>query len=390
MTELSGRAAIVGIGRTEGPRTPGVNSLQLHADVARKAIVDAGLKLADIDGVLTAGCDEPTYCEEVAHSAVLSEYMGLKPRFTYTIDLGTPVFAKMVEVAATAIAAGLCHTVLLACAEPTVSRASRTQAVEKMTAFGHPEFELPYGVSIPAFYALIARRHMHEHGTTSAQMARVAVAMRRHAALNPWARFRDPITVEDVLKSPMIADPLHRLDCSITTDGGGALIVTSSECARDLAHPPILCLGAGQGYSHEHLVAAPSLTSFATVESGRDAFAMAGCTPVDIDVAFLYDNFTIAVISQLEDLGFCAPGEGGAFVEAGHIDLGGRLPVNPNGGLLSEAHPGRPGGILHLIEAVAQLRGTCGARQVADAGTALVHGVGGIMSNHATVILGRA
>ena len=383
------QVAIVGVARTEAPWTPGKTSLQLHGELGRAALQDAGLAKHEVDGVLTAGCDEPTYCEDVAHSAVFAEYIGLRPRFIYTVDLGTPVFAKMVEIAATAIRAGQCDTVLMASAEPTVSRASRASALTKMSSFGHPEFELPYGVSIPAFYALIARRHMHEFGTTPAQLARVAVAMRRHAAGNPAARYREEITVEDVLDSPLIADPLHRLDCCVTTDGGGALVLTSLERARDLKHHPIVVLGAGQAFSHEHLVAAPSLTSFIDAATAAAPFQAAGVTPADIDVALLYDNFTISVIVQLEDLGFCGRGEGGAFVEAGHIDLGGRLPVNPHGGLMSESHPGRPGGIIHLIEAVLQLRGGAGPRQVDGARVALVHGVGGVMSNHATAILGR-
>ena len=387
MNSISARTAVVGVARSETPFTPGKTSLQLHAEYAREAIADAGLAPSDIDGVLTAGCDEPTYCEDVAHSAVLCEYMGLRPRFTYSVDLGTPVFAKMVEIAATAITSGRCRTVLIACAEPTVSRASRRGAVEKMASFGHPDFELPWGVSIPAFYALIARRHMHEFGTTPEQLAQVAVTMRRHAGLNPGARFREPISVEDVLESRLIADPLHKLDCCITTDGGGAVVVTSSERARDLRRPPVLILGTAQGFSHEHLVAAPSLTSFG--DAPASAFAMAGLDPDDVDVAMLYDNFTISVVLQLEDLGFCTKGEGGAFVEEAGIGLDERLPVNPHGGLLSESHPGRPGGISHLVEAVVQLRDDAGPRQVDGADVALVHGVGGIMSNHATAILGR-
>ncbi len=389
MTRLAEKAAIVGVARTEGPWTPGKSSLQLHAELSRAALEDAGLTKDDIDGVLTAGCDDPTYCEDVAHSAVFCEYMGVKPRFTYAVELGTPVFVKMVEIAALAIGAGLCNTVLIASAEPTVSRSSRRKALTKMASFGHPEFELPYGVSIPSFYALIARRHMHEYGTTSEQLACVAVAIRRHAALNPSARYREEITIEDVLASPMISDPLHRLDCCVTTDGGGALVLTSLERALDLKQRPVLVLGTGQGFSHEHLIAAPSLTSFLDTETDATAFGLAGMTPQDVDLALLYDNFTISVLIQLEDLGFCERGESGPFVEAGHIDLGGCLPVNPHGGLLSESHPGRPGGIIHLIEAVLQLRGIAGPRQVGDARVALVHGVGGVMSNHATAILGR-
>jgi acetyl-CoA acetyltransferase len=383
------RVAIAGVARSEGPWTPGKTSLQLHAELARAALDDAGLAKGEVDGVLTAGCDDPTYCEDVAHSAVFCEYMGLSPRFTYTVDLGTPVFVKMVEIAALAINAGLCETVLMASAEAPVSRGSRRGAVEKMTAFGHPEFELPYGVSIPAFYAMIARRHMHDFGTTPEQLARVAVAMRRHAARNPFARYRDEITVADVIASPMISDPLHRLDCCVTTDGGGALVVTSLERARDLRQHPVVLLASAQGFSHEHLIAAPSLTGFLERRARSELYAAAGLAPQDLDLALLYDNFTISVLVQLEDLGFCAPGESGTLVESGHIDLGGPLPVNPHGGLLSESHPGRPGGIIHLIEAVLQLRGGAGARQVSDARLALVHGIGGIMSNQAAAILAR-
>ncbi len=389
MTRFGDKCAVVGIARTEQPWTPNKTSMDLHAELSRTALEDAGLTKNDVDGVLTAGCDDPTYCEDVAHSAVFCEYMGLKPRFTYSVDLGTPVFAKMIEIAAVAISAGLCNTMLIVSAEPTVSRGSRSEAVEKMTSFGHPEFELPYGISIPAFYALVARRHMEVFGTTEEQLGRVAVAMRNHAALNPSARYRDRISVEDVLASPLIADPLHRLDCCVTTDGGGALLVTTLERARDLKQHPVVIIGSGQGFSHEHLIAAPSLTGFLDEKTRSDMFASAGVSPDDMDLALLYDNFTISVLIQLEDLGFCKPGTAGPFVESGGIDLGGHLPVNPHGGLLSESHPGRAGGIMHLIEAILQLRRTAGPRQVVDAELALVHGVGGILSNQATAIFAR-
>ena len=389
MTRFGDKCAVVGIARTEQPWTPNKTSMDLHAELSRTALEDAGLTKNDVDGVLTAGCDDPTYCEDVAHSAVFCEYMGLKPRFTYSVDLGTPVFAKMIEIAAVAISAGLCNTMLIVSAEPTVSRGSRSEAVEKMTSFGHPEFELPYGISIPAFYALVARRHMEVFGTTEEQLGRVAVAMRNHAALNPSARYRDRISVEDVLASPLIADPLHRLDCCVTTDGGGALLVTTLERARDLRQHPVVIIGSGQGFSHEHLIAAPSLTGFLDEKTRSDIFASAGVSPDDMDLALLYDNFTISVLIQLEDLGFCEPGTAGPFVESGGIDLGGHLPVNPHGGLLSESHPGRAGGIMHLIEAILQLRRTAGPRQVVDAELALVHGVGGILSNQATAIFAR-
>ena len=208
------RSAIVGMARTRTPFVKNRTSLQMHTDLAIEAAQDAGVRKAEIDGVLTAGCDDPTYCEDVAHSAVFCEYAGLKPRYTYTVDIGTPAFAKMIEIGADALAARRCNVLLIACAEPTVSKGSRKSAVEKMAAFGHPEFEVPFGVSIPAFYGLIARRFMHEFGLTQEQMATVAVTMREHASRNPASRFRDPITVADVISSPMIGERRVREDVS--------------------------------------------------------------------------------------------------------------------------------------------------------------------------------
>jgi acetyl-CoA acetyltransferase len=249
------------------------------------------------------------------------------------------------------------------------------------------QFETPYGDLSPiSGYAMAAMRHMYEYGTTSEQLAEVAVSTRRWAALNPRALMREPIAVEDVLQSPMISSPLHRLDCCVMTDGGGAVVVTSAERARDLRKPPVYVLGSGFSATHHTITQMENLTTSGAVESGRRAFRMAGVTPDDIDVVEIYDSFTISVVMALEDLGFCKKGEGGAFVEGGRLGPGGELPTDTSGGGLSYTHPGAFGLFL-IIEAVRQLRGEGGPRQVPDAKLALVHGIGGWLSSPTTLIL---
>jgi acetyl-CoA acetyltransferase len=230
---------------------------------------------------------------------------------------------------------------------------------------------------------------MHAYGTTSEQLAAVAVACRKHASLNPAAQMRQPITIDDVLNSKMIAHPLHLLDCSLVSDGGAAIVMTSAERAKNFKNKPVYILGVGEGHSHEHISQARSLTTSAAKEAGERAYAMAGLGPKDIDVAELYDCFTPVVVIELEDLGFCPKGEGGRFVEGGRIELGGELPVNTHGGLMSHCHPGHPGSLFSITEAVHQLRSECGPRQVKEAEISLVHGQGGIMSTHCTMILGK-
>ena len=249
----------------------------------------------------------------------------------------------------------------------------------------HPEYEAPYGPLIPTLYALVAQRHMHEYGTTPEQMAEVAVAIRGHAALNPLAHKREPIMVADVLNSKMITTPLHMLDCAIVSDGAAAFVVSSHPGKKK----PVKLLGQGYGFTHAYIGEHDNIVNAGAVQSGREAFAMAGVKPADIDVAELYDCFTITVIAELEDLGFCPKGEGGRFVEGGRIRLGGELPVTTHGGLLSAVHPGLAGGMFHVVEAVRQLRGEAGARQVPGAELVLAHGNGGIIGIHCTLILGK-
>lgn len=381
---LRNRAAIVGVGESEIGKVAHMTGLGLNAQAARRALDDAGLKISDIDGLLTAySFTEPYFML----GSVLAEYLGLKPRYSASLVAGGASPAIMLKHAAESIMAGQCTTVLVCAGENRASGVSRDQAVAALTAVGHPYFEAPYGASIPALYAMIARRHMQEFGTTPEQLASVAVISRRHAGLHPNAHMRAELSLADVLASKPIADPLRMLDCCLISDAGGAFIVTCAERARDLAAKPVYLAGIGEAHTHEHLICADSLTEFGARQSGAAAYAMAGLGPQDIDVAQLYDCFTIVPIIELEELGFCGRGEGGAFYAAGHPALGGRLPVNTHGGMLSHAHAGAAGGLFGIVEAVRQLRGGLGARQVEGAEVALVHNEGGILSSHCTAIL---
>ncbi|MGH7838940.1 MAG: thiolase C-terminal domain-containing protein [Candidatus Binataceae bacterium] len=382
---LKNRVAIVGVGDTEVGIVRGKSATQLYVQAAHRALDDAGLSKDQVDGLITCVSFVEPY---LYHAEMIAEYMQIFPRYCLTAPSGGGTTLAMMHHAASAILTGMCHTVLITMADSQVTGLSRAKAIEAMASAGHPQFERPYGAPIPAFYALVARAHQHAYGTTDEQRAAVAVACRKHASMNPAAQMRDPITIDDVLKSRLIADPLHLLDCSLVSDGGGAIIMTSAERARDFKRKPVYLLGIGEGHSHEHISQAHSFVASAAKDAGERAYAMAGLRPKDIDVAELYDCFTPVVIIELEDLGFCPKGEGGRFVEGGRIELGGEIPVNTHGGLLSHCHPGHPGSIFSVTEAVRQLRGECGPRQVANAKIALVHAQGGILSTHCTGIFG--
>ncbi len=379
-------AAIVGIGESRVGRVTDRSALQLQTDAAQAALADAGLKMADIDGLLTTPVRVEHWnmpCGVVAH------HLGVRAKYLSTVDIAGASGCGMIHQAAMAIATGQCTTVLCVAGQNLLSHSTRATAVKSMAEGGsaHPQFEVPYGPLVPSLYALVAQRHMHEYGTTREQMAEVAVTLRHHASLNPNAHKREPITINDVLNSKKIASPLHILDCAIVSDGAAAAIVTSTERARDLKMKPVHLLGQGYGCRHSH-IGDTELTTTGAVDAGAAAFKSAGLTPADMDFAQIYDCFTITVIVELEDLGFCKKGEGGAFVAGGRIGIGGELPVTTHGGLLSAGHPGLGGGFFHVIEAVRQLRGEAGERQVQDAKLALVHGNGGVISIHCTLILG--
>ena len=382
---LRGQVAIVGAADTAVGKVPGIGPTELCIDAAKRALNDAGLAKDEIDGLITCNSMAEPY---MYHAEAMAEYLQIFPGYCMSVGAGGGTTFSILHHAASAIATGMCTTVLISMADSLRTGLTRAQAQMMQSSTGHKQFEQPYGLPVPAYYALIARAHMDAYGTTSEQMAAVAVACRKHASLNPAAQMRDEITVQDVLDSRLIADPLRLLDCSLVSDGGAAVILTAAERATDFPHSPVYLLGAGEGHGHEHISQARSLTTSAAVESGRAAFAMAGLGPDDIDVAGIYDCFTPVVLIELEDLGFCEKGEGGAFVEAGNIELGGVLPVNTHGGLLSHCHPGNPGSMFHLTEVVSQLRGQAGQRQVADARFGLVHAQGGIMSSHCTLVLG--
>jgi acetyl-CoA acetyltransferase len=322
---------------------------------------------------------------------MVAQELGLRPSYLATLDVAGASGTAMVHHAAMAVATGQADTVLCVAGQNQLSNQSRGAAVQQMADHGwaHLQFEVPYGPLVPTLYALVAQRHMHEYGTTPEQMAEVAVAIRGHAALNPLAQKKEPITVADVTGSRMITSPLHLLDCAIVSDGAAAYVVTTKERAKNLKKRAVSLLGQGYGFTHTYIGEHDGIATTGAVQSGRDAFRMAGVSPVDIDAAELYDCFTITVIAELEDLGFCKKGEGGRFVEGGRIRLGGELPVTTHGGLLSAVHPGLAGGMFHVVEAVRQLRGEAGSRQVKEAELVLAHGNGGIIGLHCTLILGK-
>lgn len=378
--------AIVGVAESDIGRVPDKSKFQLSAEASRLALEDAGLSVGDVDGLFTTIITEGGQFS----SMLMAEYMGITPRFTDSTSIGGSSFVVYVEHAAMAIAAGLCDVALICHGSTNISdRGGRGGPVSQSTeVFGPTQFEEPYGVSTVGAYALAAQRHMHQYGTTSEQLAEIAVATRKWASLNPKARMRDPITIDDVMNSRVIASPLHLLDCCLVTDAGGAVVLTSLERARDLKKAPVRVLGAGEAHTHRMISQMPDLTQTAAAISGKLAFERAGLTHADIDVAEIYDSFTITVLLTLESLGFCAKGEGGAFVSNQRTAPGGEFPMNTQGGALSYTHPGMFG-IFTIIEAVRQVRGECGPRQVPGAEVALCNGTGGTLSSTGTIILGR-
>jgi acetyl-CoA acetyltransferase len=380
LTPTRGAAAIVGAAESDlGAVAPGLSPIDLMAQGVKRALDECGLQLADVDGVFC------TTSQVRLPSLMLCEYLGLQPRYSDSSNIGGASFMSHLAHAALAIEAGLCNVAIIAhgCTQRTAGR-----NMAQVRDFN--PYESPFKPFMPASaYALAAARHMHQYGTTREQLAEVAVAARDWARLNPAAWSRGPLSVADVLAAPMVSSPLTIRDCCLVTDGGGALVVTSAARAKNLKKPPVYLLGAGESVTHMSISSMADLTVTGAARSGPTAFAMAGLGISDIDVVGVYDAFTINTIMFLEDLGFCPKGEGGHFISGGRIAPNGALPVNTNGGGLSYCHPGMYG-LLMMIEAVRQLRGECGARQVKNCNLALTHGNGGTLSSQATVILGTA
>jgi acetyl-CoA acetyltransferase len=377
---LRGVASIAGVAESRlGEVGPAVTPLDLVAEASAAALEDAGLHKDDVDGLFTASAYYGMPGLNVG------EHLGIRPRYSDSTSLGGASFVAHLHHAAVAIAAGACEVALIAYGSTQRSDGGRLVSV----AESDPR-EAPHRPRYPiSMYALAAARHMHEFATTREQLAEVAVAARAWARLTPGAFERGPLSVGDVLASRMISSPLTVRDACLVTDGGGAVVVTSTERARTLRRPPVVVLGAGEAHWHRSISAMADLTTTAATESGARAYAMAGVGAPDVDVALLYDAFTINTILFLEDLGFCAKGEGGPFVADGRIAPGGALAVNTNGGGLSYCHPGMYG-IFLLIEAARQVRGEAGERQQPGVDVALAHANGAVLSAQATAVLGSA
>jgi acetyl-CoA acetyltransferase len=383
MPAYNGRIVIAGVAESDYGRVPHMTEMQLHVQALQRALEDSGLRKEEIDGVF---CSSHTMGMP---TVMLCEYLQLFPRYSDSTSIGGSSFEAHLNHAAAAIRAGKCEVALLSYGSTQLSSRGRMLGTgARPASIPEDTYESPCGNTLVGAYAMAARRHMHQYGTTSEQLAEIAVVTRRHAGLNPLAMYREPISVQDVLNSRMIADPLHLLDCCAVSDGGGAVLVTTEERARDLKQLPVYVLGSSESHTHAHISQMPDLTVTAAAMTAPRAFEEAGVTREEIDMAMIYDSFTITVLLLLEDLGFCKKGEGGAFVQNGRIALGGQLPINTDGGGLSSNHPGMRG-IFLIIEAVRQLRGQCGPRQVPGAKLAVAHGSGGLLSSQATTILGR-
>jgi acetyl-CoA C-acetyltransferase len=386
---IKNQAYIVGAFEHPTRKAPDKSVAQLHAEVAIGALADAGLAKSDVDGYFCAG-DAPG-----TGPLSLVDYLNLKVRHLDSTDIGGASYLVHVAHAAEAIAAGRCNIALITLAGRPRSEGVATGTAPRVRNPNEPEaqWEFPFGLTVVNGYAMAAMRHIYEFGTTSEQLAWIKVAASHHAQHNPHAMLRNVVTVEDVVNSPMVADPLHRLDCCVISDGGGALVVARPEIARTLKRPLVKVLGAGEASKHQQ-GGTIDLTYSGAVVSGPAAFAEAGVKPSDIKYASIYDSFTITVLIQIEDLGFCAKGQGGRFVSDGNLIAGvGRLPFNTDGGGLCNNHPANRGGMTKVIEAVRQLRGEAHpAVQVKNCDLALAHGTGGMLSTRhgsATLILER-
>lgn len=411
--------AIVGVGESKKVgKYPGFGPEELKMEGTQAALEDSGLTFKDIDAVLSSVAVTDQFN---MHSVDFGQKLGIKQRYSATLQNGGATNCMMVLEAANAISQGQCETALLISGDSLRSLSGMQsfarmmfrvmqEGKEKrklgtgmmsgsmdgdmtamMSRIGHPQFEVPMGPSLISGYAFAAGRHMAKYGTKPEHLAQMAVTIRKHASMNPRAQKQEPLTIDDVLNGKLISWPLHKDECSLISDGGGAIILTSLERAKDLKKKPIVVLGAGGASSdHDSITMMQDLTTTPAVHSGKIAYEKAGVTPKDIDFAELYDCFSITPMLFLEDLGFCKKGEVGPFIEGGtRIEVGGELPVTTHGGCLSYCHPGMPV-VFHLTEAVRQLRGEVeGPRKIKDPELAIVHANGGILSNHVTVILGK-
>ena len=374
-----GQTAVVSAATFGVGTAPGYSNFDLAAHASVKALAQVGLKPKDVDALFCVVMDE------TLSGLNFAEYLGVRTRFNDNARTGGSSFQIQASVAALALASGQCDVALIA-----YGSNQRSAAGKLITSARSSPWEAPYRPLRPiSSYAMAAARHMHEFGTTKEQLGEVALAARQWAQLNPEATMRDPLTMQDYLSARLVCDPFGLRDCCLVTDGAAAVVMTRADRAKDLCSRPAYLLGAAHETTHREIAGMPSLTTTGVAEASRRAFAQAGIRPSDVDVVELYDAFTINTILFLEDMGFCAKGEGGRFVSNGNIAPGGALPVNTNGGGLSYCHPGMYG-LFTMVEATQQLQGACGERQVKDVEVAIAQGNGGELSSEAVLVLGSA
>ncbi len=373
-------AWLTGSGLTRYGRHDGRQTLDLMSDAAERALADAQMQRADIDGLL---CGYSTTHPHLMLGTLFAEHFGLRPRYAHTMQLGGATGCALVMLACQLVASGAARRILVVGGENRMTGQSRDSAIQTLAQVGHPDYEVPLGATIPAYYGLLASHHMHRHGTTEADFAELAVLMRRHAGAHEGAQFRNPITVDEVLASRAIASPLKVLDCCPVSDGGCAVLVSAQ---REGPHP-LRISGTAQQHNAQHLSAFASLDDFGAGACTARALAQAGRTLADVEYAAIYDSFTITLTILLEEIGLAPRGRAGALARDGHFSRDGSMPLNLHGGLLSYGHCGVAGAMAHLAEAHLQMTGRAGARQVPKAGVALMHGDGGVLSSHASLVL---
>jgi acetyl-CoA acetyltransferase len=374
---------ITGVGLTPYGKHPGKGTLDLMSEAAAAALADAELERRDIDGLV---CGYSTTMPHLMLSTVFAEHFGLKPEYAHAIPLGGATGFAMAMLAHHLIEAGVAKHILVVAGENRLTGQSRDSAIQTLAQVGHPVYELPLGATIPAYYGLLASRYMLEYGTTETDMAELAVLMRKHACMHPGAQFREPITVGGVLGSKPIASPLKLLDCCPVSDGGAAFVVSRAR-GNEMA---VRIRGTGQAHTYQHISAAPSLTSCGAAASVETARAVAGIRLADVNYAAIYDSFTITLTILLEEIGLAPRGGAGRLARDGHFNCDGKLPLNTHGGLLSYGHCGVGGAMAHLVETHRQLTRRAQNRQANNASLALLHGDGGVLSSHVSLILEAA
>ncbi len=375
-------AYLTGAGNTRFGKCPGETTLTLMAQAAARAMQRADIQRADIDGLLVP------YSSTLPHfmlGTLFAEYFGLQLRYAHAMQVGGATGFAMVMLAARLVDAGECDNILVVAGENRLTGQSRDTAVQTLAQVGHADYELPFGATIPAYYGLVASRYMHEYQVDAHELAELAVLMRRHASTHPDAQMREPITVDDVVNSKVIAAPLRLLDCCLISDGGVAFVVSK----QPRAAASIQITGAAQAHTHQHVSQAPSLTQFGAADSSKRAMQQARITHTDVDYLAIYDSFTITLAILLEEIGFAARGASGAMARDGVFSANGKLPMNTHGGLLSFGHSGAGGAMAHLAETWLQMAGLAGERQIRQPHLAFVHGDGGVLSSHVSLVLRR-